>query len=176
MSETSTPSARRSTLAILGFWLALGLALWWFFDREQDRRDALREARIDGGAVVLKREADGHFWVRGSVNGVAVRFLVDTGASTVAVSDQVARDAGLRDGEPITVNTANGAQQVQLYREVAVSLVGSTGGALARVGGVSVSDGLRTPSPTKALLGQSFLRQFDVAIEGDTMTLRPRRS
>src|SRR5690606_38064026 len=52
----------------------------------------------DGGAAgvtSVRRAIDGHFWAEARVNGAPVRFLVDTGASTVALSEADARRAGL---------------------------------------------------------------------------------
>lgn len=52
---------------------------------------------------------DGHFWVDAEVNGVAARFLVDSGASMTTVSNGVADAAGLERGYRVQVSTANGS-------------------------------------------------------------------
>ena len=59
--------------------------------------------------VVIPRSRDGHFYVTGQVNGQPVTFMVDTGASTVAVSDTVARRISLPAGKPVMIGTAGGS-------------------------------------------------------------------
>ena len=97
-----------------------------------------------------------------------MRFVVDTGASSVAVSTHLARAARLPEGRPVTVSTANGPRQARLVHGVPVKA-----GALAH-NDVSVTTGLDIGDDKSALLGQSFLRHFDVQIGADRMVLRPR--
>ena len=62
-----------------------------------------------GGELRIPIAEDGHFWVRGSVNGEGVRFLVDSGASVTTLSAETARDAGVTaTRRQVLVNTANG--------------------------------------------------------------------
>lgn len=68
---------------------------------------------VSGGTVRVPMSDDGHFWVRGTVNGVATRFLIDSGATTTALSAATAAAAGIA-GEPATstqIDTANGPVQ-----------------------------------------------------------------
>lgn len=90
------------------------------------------------------------------------------GASSVAVSTHLARAARLPEGRPVTVSTANGPRQARLVHGVPVKA-----GALAH-NDVSVTTGLDIGDDKSALLGQSFLRHFDVQIGADRMVLRPR--
>lgn len=160
---------RRSTLAILAFWLLLGGVLYagfsWWAGRE---RAALQPYTAAGGELVIPRGPGGHFFVDGEVNHQPVRFMVDTGASSVAISQQVARAAGLPEGRRITVHTANGARDGWLVHGVPVKA-----GPLVH-NDTSVTTGVRMGAPDEALLGQSFLRHFDVQIGADRMVLRPR--
>ena len=66
-----------------------------------------------GGRIVLPADGGGHFMGLGSINGQAVQFMVDTGASSVALSVSDAERIGLdyRAGQPVRVGTANGATQ-----------------------------------------------------------------
>ena len=67
---------------------------------------------VEGGETRITLGGDGHFWLRAKVNGVEANFLVDTGATLTAVSQDVADDAGLeprRGGIPVRIQTANGA-------------------------------------------------------------------
>lgn len=116
----------------------------------------------------IKRGRDGHFEVYGKVNGVPVHFLVDTGASSVAVSDQVADEGNLPAGRPVTVQTANGTRQVRKIDDVKVSI-----GLMAPVE-TTVTSGLVGDEPGAALLGQSFLKHYDIQISGHEMVLTRR--
>ncbi len=72
---------------------------------------------VEGGETRIPMAPDGHFWLRATVNGAPVDFMVDTGATLTAVSDNAARRAGLqarRGGLPISLNTANGVIAAQL--------------------------------------------------------------
>lgn len=68
-------------------------------------------AKAPANTFVVAADAEGHFFVDASVNGAPVRFLVDTGASTVALTPADARAAGLAaagSGEMLTISTAHG--------------------------------------------------------------------
>jgi aspartyl protease family protein len=170
-APTRSPAStlRHSTLALLAFWLVVAGALyagfsWW----ESRQRAALRPYAESGGQLVIPRQKDGHFYVDGEVNRQPVSFLVDTGASAVAVSQALARAAGLPEGSRITVHTANGTREGRRVHGVPVKA-----GPLAH-NDVTVTIGLRMDAASDALLGQSFLRHFDVEIGADRMVLRPR--
>jgi aspartyl protease family protein len=127
-------------------------------------------APSDGGGtqIVLTAGSGGHFFTGGSINGKAVRFLVDTGATYVSMGVNEAERLGLdyRAGRPGMTNTANGAMAV--YK---VSL------ASVRVGDVQVYDveALVGQAPMdQVLLGNSFLTRFQMKRENDTMTLSKR--
>ncbi len=104
----------------------------------------------------------------GEVNRQPVRFLVDTGASHVSVSEALATQAGLPAGQHITLPTANGQRPGQLVRSVPVRA-----GHLV-LNDASVSVGLSGLRPEQALLGQDFLKHFEVEIRRDEMVLRQR--
>lgn len=166
---TPAQTLRRSTFALLAFWLLLAGALWWGFSWWEGRqRSGLAPYQLAGGELVIPRSPDGHFYVRGEINHVPVTFLVDTGASSVAISSRVAHAARLPEGRPITVNTAGGTREARLVHGVPVKA-----GPLAH-NDVSVTTGMNLGDDSGALLGQSFLRHFDVRIERDRMVLQAR--
>ena len=75
------------------------------------------EQVVEGGETRITQSADGHFWLRAEINGVPANFLVDTGATVTAVSQDLAREAGLeprRGGLPVMIGTANGSVNAQL--------------------------------------------------------------
>ena len=141
-------------------------------------RDLALDERIDASfarasaprRALIAPSSDGHFYVDGSINGTALRFVVDTGASTVALNRHDARRIGLLyrvDGTPMMVETASGPARA--YRVKLLS-VKARAIELAGVEAV-VIDG---DYPTTALLGQSFLNRLDMAREGALLELRER--
>jgi aspartyl protease family protein len=121
-----------------------------------------------GTQITLAAGPGGHFVTSGSINGRAVRFVVDTGATNIAMSEAVARNIGLdlSKGQRGMVNTANG--QVVAHR-VSLSEV--------RVGDVTVYnvDATVVPAPMDmVLLGNSFLSRFQMKRDADVLVLEKR--
>jgi len=121
-----------------------------------------------GSKIVLTAGSGGHFVTAGSINGRAVQFVVDTGATNVSLSQVEADRIGLKykDGEHGLANTANG--QVPVHRV----MLGSV-----RVGDVQVYnvEALVVPAQMPfVLLGNSFLTRFQMKRENDVMTLEKR--
>ncbi|MFT3665207.1 TIGR02281 family clan AA aspartic protease [Piscinibacter sp.] len=121
-----------------------------------------------GTQIVLSAGPGGHFVTGGTINGRSVRFVVDTGATNIAIGETVARSIGLdfSKGERGIARTANGdvvAHRVTL-REV-------------RVGDVTVYDVAATvvPAPMEmVLLGNSFLSRFQMKRDADVLVLDKR--
>ncbi|MBX9834361.1 MAG: retroviral-like aspartic protease family protein [Burkholderiaceae bacterium] len=156
---------RTGTLGILAFWLVLMAGLYFAMQYTLQPKGVTVTA---DGAVVIPRHHDGHFRVAGSINGVPVMFLVDTGASLVGVTEALARKAGLQGGDAITFQTANGPREGRVIASDSVTVR-----SLA-VSGLRVGTGYTGRSDDDALLGQNFLRHFDVEMGRDRMVLRPR--
>ena len=121
-----------------------------------------------GNRIVLLAGSGGHFTTAGQINGKAVQFMVDTGATSVAMGAQDAERAGVnfKAGQPVMMSTANG--NVQGYRIKLDSV---------RVGDVEVFgvDAVVTPQTMPyMLLGNSFLTRFQMLRENDQMTLTKR--
>ena len=119
------------------------------------------------GAMVLKRDSSGQFHLNGDVNGSATRFLVDTGADMVALTEAEADALGLTYGEfqPI-MQTASG---VGYGAPVMLDEIEVAGTQLRNVDAVVVQ-GLNVN-----LLGQTVLRKLGgVSLNGDRMVIRPR--
>jgi|SRR4051812_10701146 aspartyl protease family protein len=119
----------------------------------------------DRQKVTLAADTSGHFMSEGSINGVPIRFLVDTGASTIALPARDARRMGIdyRKGQVGISQTANGPVQIFVVRLDTVRL-GSI--ELANVEAVVIESGLNV-----ALLGMSFLNRVEMQRDGQTMTL-----
>ena len=103
----------------------------------------------------ISRGMGGHYWVAGSINSQSVQFLVDTGASSVAMNEAQAKRLGLdykTRGQPMQVNTAGGV--VPAWRMTLSSVkVGSL--EVLGVEAAIIAGG----SPTDVLLGMSFLNR-----------------
>jgi aspartyl protease family protein len=121
------------------------------------------------GEVVLRASADGHFYANATVDGVAVRFLVDTGASSITLSAADARRVGF-DPEALDyflpVTTASGSALAARVRLDEVRL--------GSIGLQNVTAAVMPPGTLdRSLLGMSFLDRlsaFEVA--GDRLVLR----
>ena len=119
-------------------------------------------------SVTLAADTRGHFITEGAINGRAVRFVVDTGATMVALPASDALRLGLdyRKGEVALTKTAAGV--VPVYR-VRFDSVRVGGIEVAAVDGVVIEQGLDI-----ALLGMSFLNRVEMKNEGQLMTLTRR--
>jgi aspartyl protease family protein len=132
-----------------------------------------RRGPADGGSagsVTLRADASGHFVTSGSVNGAAVRFVVDTGATLTALSRAHAEQIGIdyERGTPMQTMTVNGA--VRGWRVTLDSV--QIGGATERDVDAVVVDNDFLPV---GLLGMSYLNRFDMQRNGATLVLRRRR-
>jgi aspartyl protease family protein len=121
-----------------------------------------------GSRIVLTESSGGHFMTAGQINGRAVQFMVDTGATTIAMSTLDAERAGInyKNGQAVQMSTANGT--VQGFRIKLNSV---------RVGDVEVFDvdAVVTPQPMPfMLLGNSFLTRFQMKRDSNLMTLDKR--
>jgi aspartyl protease family protein len=119
--------------------------------------------------VVLTPDRNGHFVASGSINGAAVRFLVDTGATMVAMNVEEARRAGVNylAGERGYSQTANGMTAIYRVKLAQVSLGDIT---LRDIDGV-VHENSALPI---VLLGMSFLGKLEMRRTGESLTLTKR--
>ena len=122
-------------------------------------------AENGGARTVLTADTQGHFWATGTVNGGAMRFLVDTGATLIALPAADARRIGLNflNAPRAGVKTANGVAAAYVVKLDAVKIGDIT---LTNVDAVVLETGLETP-----LLGMSFLDRTAMRREGAMMTL-----
>ncbi|ACT47512.1 conserved hypothetical protein [Methylotenera mobilis JLW8] len=117
-------------------------------------------------SVTLYASAGGHFVSECKVNGVPLKFLIDTGATTVALNSGDAKFAKIdyKKGEPVQVSTANGV--VTAYRVTIANL---------KIGGITLSqvegNVLEGGFPSVVLMGMSALSRMEVKHQGSTMTL-----
>lgn len=131
----------------------------------QGTRVATAAPASSGGKTTLLADSRGHFYTVGQINGVSVKFLVDTGATTVALSAADARSIGVnyRAGNRGMARTANGAISIWVVRLDSV-----------RVGDITLNNVEASVSegpPHTALLGMSFLNRTQMNRDGDRLTL-----
>ena len=166
MSESGPPA---SVLKRVSFFLIAGAILFVLFDRfgPYQSGGGYRPRPIESvssGAVVLDRTFDGHYYLTGRINGREVVFMVDTGASTIAIGDSLAGELDLGTCRPRQYATA----------------AGTVHGCEAVAGEVEVA-GLRLPDVRVAvlpggdtvLLGMNVLRHFRIEQQGRQMRLTP---
>lgn len=125
-------------------------------------------ADAGGQRIVLTADARGHFAPQGQINGRAVQFLVDTGATAIALSEAEARRIGLayEQGRRVAVSTANGSATAHLVRLNQV-----------RIGDVRIYDVEAVVTPQSmpyVLLGNTFLNRFQMQRSADQLTLEKR--
>jgi len=121
-----------------------------------------------GHEIVIERKADGHFYADAMVNGQLVRFLVDTGATKVALTSKDARHIGLQFSPGEFDVVAKGASGDVRGKLVTIDRIALGHVEATRVPGAIIDDGLDI-----SLLGQSFLSRIgSVRIVDDRMTLR----
>jgi aspartyl protease family protein len=104
------------------------------------------------GAVAIPKSPDGHYWANGQVNGASVRFLVDTGATAVALTPADAQRLGLRPADlhyGSSVVTAAGQTRAAAVKLASITVAGAR---LENVDALVIEKGLDT-----SLLGMTYL-------------------
>lgn len=156
---------------LLVFWALLLLLLFFFFQAMLERaanpnREVLTAVNAQGiKEVELQRNQQGHYLATGAINGYAVTFLLDTGATDVAISGDLARQLGLQGGALIHSQTAAGTVIARATRLERVAL-----------GEIELHDVpasiLEEMEGEEVLLGMSFLKQLEFTQRGETLILR----
>jgi aspartyl protease family protein len=115
----------------------------------------------------IPRQRDGHFYVDATVNGRLVRFLVDTGATSVALTEEDAAHVGIRLDPARYEDVGRGASGVVRGQFTSIASIEIGGKRVANLRGAVIQGG------EQSLLGQSYLAQLSsVEIRGDEMVLR----
>lgn len=127
-----------------------------------------RYAQIEHPEVNIWSDQYGSFTTPGMINGHMVAFLVDTGASSVAMNENTARSIGIDfryRGKPVQVTTASGLASAYLISLDSV-----------RIGEIELKNVeatvLEGGYPVEVLLGMSFLNQLDMERKGNVIRLK----
>lgn len=127
------------------------------------------DQRVSGGVVRIDMASDGHFYATAQINGVRRRMLIDSGATTTALSSATAKAANIDLGEspfPTIIDTANG----QVSARVATARLLTVGDIDAHDLGVVVSPAFGDSD----VLGMNFLSRLrSWRVEGRTLILQP---
>lgn len=158
-------------MIIAAWFLVLGLLVPFFskiLDQQHNPNQQVESIVTAGGnEVTLKRNRYGHYVADGRINGKPVVFLLDTGATDVALSLRLAKRLGLRQGPQTSSQTANGVVDSWSTRLASVSL-----------GGIRLYDVRASILPDmgfdddEVLLGMTFLKRLEMIQRGDSLTLR----
>lgn len=156
---------------MVGAWvIGLGLLTIMFSGilnhEENPNGDARATTGADGRAeVILQRNRAGHYVAGGRINGQPVTFLVDTGATDVAIPETVARRIGLEGGRRTISRTAGGDV---ITRATLLRSVDLGGIKLHTVKATILSE----MAGNQVLLGMSYLKRLELIQRGNTLTLR----
>ncbi|EAQ32239.1 MULTISPECIES: retropepsin-like aspartic protease family protein [Idiomarina] len=157
------------TFSFIAWGLALALLVWFFQDKLEQQFNPNQDVvsqRLGGQTVVeLTQNRMGHYVVSGKINQQPVTFLLDTGATLVAIPQQVADRLGLVKGRKGISATANG--RIVTYRTHLNTL--TLGGITLNNVDASITPGLEDDV---ILLGMSALKQMELVQKGDTLTIK----
>ena len=154
----------KALFLVIAAGVAIGLAL------PSGKRPVEAAAVASDGTIretLLEREGNGHFYVHAKVNGELVRFLVDTGASGVALTEKDARRVGIDFSPGEFEEVGQGAAGPIRGKLVNIKTVEVEGKKVTNVRGAVLQ------GSELSLLGQSYLSRIGgVEMRGDYMVLR----
>lgn len=165
------PGEKLGRWMVYATWLLLVLLLTFLFSRwlEHQRnpnRHLMVAASANGSAAItLQRNRMGHYVAPGLVNGIPVVFLLDTGATHVALPEVLADKMGLERGVVTTSVTANGLVRGWMTELDSVQL----GPLLMSEVRAAI---LPSMPGSEVLLGMSFLKHVELIQKGDQLTLK----
>lgn len=116
-------------------------------------------------ALILKQQGNGHYFVPGAINGKALTFVVDTGASVVSLPRTLAYEASMSCKDHVLMQTANGT---------AIACTGIV--ARLKIGHFLMKDvpAMIVPNLGQPLLGMNVLQQFRIEQDNGEMRLTPK--
>jgi aspartyl protease family protein len=157
----------KGTVFWVVFWVAILAAGYFVADRLSAPPPVARMLQDGRREIVIPASRNGHYYIEGAVNGVPILFMVDTGATYVSVDAAFAARARLPEGVPGYFNTANGSVEGRVVKGQTVKA------DTFEVTGLSIA--VMPARGEDGLLGQNFLRQFEVSQAGGTMRLRAKQ-
>jgi aspartyl protease family protein len=173
MNTASPGRGAGKVMWIVAWGLGLFLATRFFGQWQEAQRNPNQELSSQRGAgfveVQLAGNGQGHYLANGQINGQTVAFLLDTGATDVAIPAAVAKQLGLKRGAPISLHTANGTSTGYRTRLARLQL-----GAIVLIDvRALVAPGMQGE---EILLGMSALKQLEFTQRDGTLLLRQTTS
>ncbi|MHC8364915.1 retropepsin-like aspartic protease family protein [Pseudomonas sp. ZT5P21] len=168
--KPQTPGKRAGRVFMVLAWCAALFLATRFFgqweERQQNPNVVVTSQRGEGFIEVkLSSNTQGHFVASGQINGQPVDFLLDTGATDVAIPAEMAKRLKLEQGFGVTLSTANGRTEGYRTRVDRLQL----GDIVLRDVRAIVVPGL---DGKQVLLGMSALNKLEFTQRGGTMLLR----
>ena len=120
----------------------------------------------ESGVIEVPRAEDGHYYLTLSIDGTAVEFLADTGASTVVLSDSDARRLGIDPDSLAYLGEADTANGVVQTAEVSLKDV-----KLGQFQDAKIRASVTKGAMEGSLLGMSYLGLYRIEIDQDKMIL-----
>lgn len=158
------------TMQALAWSVFVVLGVFFFadvLDKQRNPNQALQTSYGEDGAreVILQRNKFGHYVTSGEINGNPVEFMLDTGATGIAIPTAIAKRLALRPGRAFQTQTANGVttSYAANLERVAVGEIELQGVQAA------ITPGLQGD---QILLGMSFLKHIEFTQRGDILILR----
>jgi len=167
-NDPSPPAFNKITIVIIWL-LLLGATTLLFNNILDDINNPNQQLRIsinENGQkeIILERNKYGHYIATGMINGHSVEFLLDTGATLVAIPEHIADRLNLKKGQGFQSQTANGNSLSYSTKLDSLSL----GGIVMTNVRASISSGMKFD---EILLGMSFLKHLQLSQQGKTLKI-----
>lgn len=160
------------TMMVIAWLLGMLIAVKFFASWEESKANPNKTPQTnykDGYTeVVLNSGSGGHYLANGYINNQSVAFLLDTGATDIAISESLANQLNLKKLSTTTYSTANGMTQGWRTQLDSVQL-----------GGIEIKNvraGIVPNMDDEVLLGMSFLRQLEFTQRNNQLILRQYKS
>ncbi len=156
-------------MIVIAWLIAIALLSWYFAGQEESWLNPNQqvESRVKNGVteITLKRNRSGHYIASGTINQQPVTFMLDTGATLVAIPAHLQEKLNLERGRSFPIRTANGQSRAWATRIDQLEL----GGIEQRDVRGGITPGLEGD---QILLGMSFLSDLEWIQRGETLILR----
>ncbi len=170
-NKEHTEQKRMGASMIAAMWVLFLVILMFFFNgilEKQHNPNQNISSRISTGnikEIILLRNRSGHYVTTGMINNTEVTFMLDTGATDVAIPQHIADNIGLKAGQKLYYQTANGKAPMFMTQLNRIS-----------IGDIEIQNIRATINPNTedddVLLGMTFLKHLEFTQRGNTLTLR----
>jgi aspartyl protease family protein len=163
-------SSRAGTAMTAVAWVLFLAFLFTTFDYFIEQRNNPNQNVLTIGdgkkkQITLQRNAYGHYITNGTINNQQVVFLLDTGATEIAIPEAIADKIGLIKNQPIRIKTANGTATA--YR----TKIDSAAVGEIKLHNLSATI-LKNMPGNEVLLGMNFLKHFEIIQKGKFLTIK----